>query len=152
MQSEQLFLELKKFLENEPACQKTLGCLNAQAQIGIVVGGSLRICVQVPNREIKVEKATCPYPDFVFYASPQAVETMINQKNLSAPQLGIKFLSQILTQQITLAMPGHLFQILRKGYFDILKVGGFEFLFELRKYNLASVSNIISALRKLGKK
>ena len=151
MEKTALYKDLADFLTNEPSCQKALFCLNSEAQIAINVGGTLQACVSVVDQKIQVHPEECPSADFVFYSRPEAIELMISEKGLSAGALCGKLVKQVLTQQIELTMPGHFLQVVRKGYLNILKVGGMELLVELRKHNLASLPKIIEFLRALRK-
>ena len=151
MQREDLYQQMKDFLESEEACEKTLSQLNEKAQIGIIIGGTLHCCVQYIEGKVVVRKETCSTPDFIFHAKPDAVEVLIAEKGLLPGPLGIKLFTQLVTGQVTFSMPGNLLHILRKGYLDILKVGGKDFIAELKKHNLASPTKIINFLRKTKK-
>lgn len=143
---------METFLKTEEACRKTLSCLKKNAQIGIIIGGTLQCCVQHIDGEVVVRRESCLTPDLIFHAQPEAVETLISDKGLNPGELGIRLFKQLVTGQVTFSMPGNLLHILRKGYLDIMKVGGKDFIDELKKHNLASPTKIISALKKLKNK
>ena len=149
MDKNDLHQRLEHFLKNEPACQQTLGHLNGNAEIALIIGGSMTLCAHFPREGVEMVKESCKSPDFLFRATPQAVETMIAEKNLSPAELGIKLAKQYFTDQIELEMPGHFLHVLRKGYLQIVKAGGVEFLNGLKEYNLTSLAKIIGFLQSL---
>ena len=151
MEKDSLVMQLTEFLTSDSACTQTIGCLTDKAEIGISIADSVHLCVQHKNDAITVEERKPHTADFIFSATPSAIEVLISEKDLSPAQLGMKLMKQMMNQDISLAMPGNIFQISQKGYLKILKVGGAEFLGELKKHNLASVPKIMSALRKLKK-
>ena len=152
MEKQELFTRLKDFLQSEPACIKTLACMKKSAQVGIVVGSSLEVCVSHQSGKVQVSEEKPSAPDFTFLATPEAVETLIKEKGLSPGELGVQLVKQVLTQEIQITMPGQFLQVIRHGYLDMLKVGGKEFLAELGKHNLASPTKIMSVLKRLKKR
>ena len=152
MNSEDLQQRLAEFLKNDPACQQTLGSLNESAEIALVIGGSLKLCAHFPPEGLQLVEKECQSPDFLFRAAPQAVETMIAEKHLTPAELGIKLAKQYFTDQIQLEMPGHFIHVLRKGYLQIVKTGGLEFLQGLSQYNLESLGKILVFLQSLRSK
>ena len=151
MKKEALTSELIDFLVNEPACQQVIGSLNKKAEIAIQIAGSVELSVCSLEGKVMVAETKARAPDFIFSASPAAIEVLISKKGLSASQLGIKLLKQIVSRDIKISMPANVFQVTGKGYLNIAKVGGAEFLGELKRHNLASPSKILGALRKLRK-
>lgn len=151
MQKNDLIAQLKDYLITEKACLQTVTCLSEKAEIGITIADSAFLRVLCREGEVQVEEQKAVAPDFIFTATPEAIEVLINEKGLSPAQLGIKLLKQILNQDIQLAMPANLFQISKKGYLNIIKVGGVEFLAELKNHNLASIPKIMNALKNLKK-
>ena len=149
MDKQQLITDLIEFLSTEPACKQTLECLNNKAEIGIQIAQSVNVRVIYDGQKVLAENQPALAPDFVFDASPQAVAVLIAEKGLSPAQLGIKFVKQIISRDVKVSMPSNIFQITRKGYFKILKLGGAEFFNELKKHNMASLPKITAALKKL---
>ncbi|MCJ8278007.1 MAG: hypothetical protein HRT44_04960 [Bdellovibrionales bacterium] len=149
MDQTELLQQLKDFLQNEPACVETLACLKPGAEVQISVAETLHIAVSYGNNEVQILEEESSKADFIFHSSPSAIETLINQKGLTPAQLGIQFLKQIVAQEIKVSMPVSVFHISRKGYLDILKVGGMEFLNELKKMGLTNIPKILTALKKL---
>lgn len=149
MDQQKLIVELKDFLRTEPACVQTLSCLKPEAKIQISIANTNPITVFYDGSQVVVEDGSNKLVDFIFNSSPQAIETLLSEKGLSPAQLGIKLLKQVLTQDVSISMPSNIFHITRKGYLDILKVGGLEFLNELKNQGLTSLPKILSALKKL---
>jgi hypothetical protein len=149
MEKQQLVYDLIEFLTTDSACQKTLSCLDKKAEIGINIAQAVEIRVLYENNKVRAEQAQPMAPDFVFTASPEAIAVLISEKNLSPAQLGIKMLKQIVSRDIKVAMPSNIMQVTRKGYFKIMKLGGKEFLQELKGHNLASLPKVIAALKNL---
>ncbi|MCB0377971.1 MAG: hypothetical protein KDD33_05720 [Bdellovibrionales bacterium] len=149
MEAKQLIENLVSFLQTDPACQKSLAVMKNSAEISIVVGGSHSVRVAKNASELVVESGEALHPDFVFEATPAAISTLIAEKGLTPGQLGVKLLKEIVAQDVTVRMPGSILQLPRKGYLELLKIGGQEFLQELRKYDLSDIGKIMSALKNL---
>lgn len=149
LEQQHLINKLLQFLKNEAACQQTLGCLTERAEISIIVAQSVQIRVQNSSQGVQVELAPPLAPDFIFYAQPEAIETLIAERNLTASQLGVKLLKQLISREVQVRMPVNVLQITQHGYLNILKVGGTEFLNELKKHGMSSLPKILNALRSL---
>lgn len=149
MEKQQLVKELTDFLKNEKGCIEALACLNEKAEVAINIAGAVELSVSYKDSAVVVEERKAFSADFRFHASPEAIEVLIAEKGLSPAQLGIKLVKQVISRDISISMPGSIFQIPRKGYLNIVKVGGVEFLAELKKHNMASVPKILGALKKL---
>lgn len=145
--------KLITFLKTEPACHDTFRALSPKAEIEIIVGGAnhLRLRPDQEMNSVKVEELKALAPDFVFSATPSAIEVLVAETGLSPSQLALKLIKQMLSQEVTLSMPVSPFVIPRKGYFNLIKLGGGELLNELRKYNLHSMPKILAALKKIAK-
>lgn len=151
MEKQEMMTGLIQFLTTEPACIETLSCLSKKAELEIRVAQTLSLRVRHDGTQVVAEETQAYAPDFVFDASPDAIATLISEKGLSPAQLGIKFVKQILSRDITVSMPSSLFQVTRRGYLNIIKLGGMEFLSELKKHDMASISKITAALGRLRK-
>ncbi len=149
MEKQQLVNDLIEFLSTESACRETLSCLNRKAEISIRIAQAVEIRVLYDGDQVLAEEKTALAPDFIFDASPEAIAVLVSEKNLSPGQLGIKLTKQVLSRDIKISMPSNIMQITRKGYFKIIKLGGSEFLQELRKHNMASLPKVIAALKRL---
>lgn len=149
MEQQELILQLKDFLQNNSACTQTLSCLKPDAEIQITVADTLHFSVSYDDHAVVIKDQKSSKADFIFSSTPQAIETLINEDDLTPAQLGIKFLKQVVTQEVSVSMPGNIFHVSRKGYLDILKVGGVEFLNELKKIGLTNIPKILSKLRNL---
>ena len=143
---------LIQFLTQEPACQKTLGCLNKKAEIAIEVENQIHLSVKYQDQKVLVKREKPLAPDFIFSTCQDTIETLISKKGLSSGSLGVVFLKQILNGNVKISMLSNILHISTKGYPKILKVGGIEFLKELKKYNLTSLSKILSVLKKFRKR
>lgn len=151
MEKTKLVEQLRNFLQQEHACQETVSCLTGKAEIAIRIAQTEELRVRHHNQSIQVDSDLSGRPDFIFDASPAAIEVLIAERGLSPGQLGVKLIKQIVSRDIQFAMPASILQITRKGYLNIIKMGGVEFLSELKKHNLTSLPKIISALKKLRK-
>lgn len=143
--------KLITFLKTEPACQDAFRVLSPKAEIEIIVGGANHLRVRPNQDQVQVDEQKALAPDFVFSATPAAIDVLVAESNLSPSQLALKLIKQMLNQEVTLSMPVSPFVIPRKGYFNLIKLGGVELFNELRKYNLHSVSQILSALKRIAK-
>ncbi len=152
MEKTALIQNLISFLEQEKACQETLFCLSHKAEIEIQIAQEAYIRVTHDKKKVVAEEKKALAPEFIFDATPESIATLISEKDLSAAQLGIKLVKLIVSRDIKVSMPGSILQVTSKGYFKILKVGGAEFLSELKKYNLTSIPKITAALKKLAKR
>jgi len=151
MEKNVLISELRAFLIDESACQQVLQELSERAEISIVIADRIELSVFQKDQIIHVEERKAVAPDFIFKAAPQAIEVLIGRKQGSVAQLGVLLIKQIVGGDISVSMPANLLQVTQKGYLNIIKAGGIEFLAELQKHNLTSIPKIISALKKLKK-
>lgn len=149
MEKQTVVNDLIAFLTNEPACLQTLQCLNSKAEIAIRIARQVEVRVMFDGQNVVAKEEAALAPDFIFDTSPEAILVLISEKNLTPAQLGIKFVKQIMSRDIRVSMPSNILQITRKGYFNIIKVGGLEFLSELKNHNLASLPKITAALKNL---
>ncbi len=152
MEKAALINDLITFLKTDSACKETLFCLSPKAEIEIRIARESHVRVTHDKVNVIAEEKPARAPEFIFDASPEAIAVLVAEKNLSPAKLGIKLLKQIVNRDIKVSMPGSILQVTSKGYFKILKVGGTEFLSELKKYNLTSLPKITAALKKLAKK
>lgn len=152
MEKSILINELINFLEQDSACRETLFCLSQKAEIEIRIARESNIRVTHDKEKVIAEEKKATAPEFIFDASPESISVLIAEKNLSAAKLGIKMMKLIVSRDIQVSMPGSILQVTSKGYFKILKVGGTEFLSELKKYNLSSLPKITAALKKMARK
>ncbi len=151
MDKQELTDRLIHFLKTETACQQTIACLTDRAEFSIVIAGEIELTIQNKQSQMIIEQKAALAPDFIFFAQPAAVDVLINETGLSPAKLGIKLLKQIISREIKVSMPVNVFQITQHGYLNILKVGGLEFLNELKTHGLSNVPKILSALRNLRK-
>jgi hypothetical protein len=150
MDKQSLINELCQYLQTEKSCAEALLCLKPNAEIEIIVG-STHISVRPNEDQVQVNVAKAQAPDFVFTATPSAIEVLITEKGLSPTQLAIKLIKEILANEVKVAMPISLLMVPRKGYLNLIKLGGLELFNELRKYNIHSIPQILDALRRLKK-
>lgn len=147
MEKEKLITDLIDFLKNEPACQQAILALSPKAEIELVIAEATHLTVQPGDNAVVVRREKALAPDFVFSASPMAIEVLCQQKGLSPGALAVELIKQILAQEVQVAMPVSPFMIPRKGYLNLLRVGGQELLKELQKHNLSSVTKILATLK-----
>lgn len=110
---------------------------------------ALTVCYK--DGQVLTEQAKATAPDFIFKATPRAIEILIAKKGLSVAQLGTLLAKQVVGGDISVSMPANLLQVTQKGYLKIVKLGGMDLMNELRSHNLTSLPKIISALKKLKK-
>lgn len=152
MNKQEMATELISFLTQDPTCQQCLSSLHPKAEIAIQVAQVIEIKVFYDGSQVCAVEQKASSPDFIFKASPEAIAIMIAENNLSPAQLGMKLIKQVLSGDITIAMPSNIFQVTRKGYFKIFTLGGRELLQALKQYDLASLPKIMAAVSKLKKK
>lgn len=152
MEKSALANDLIQFLTTENACIETLACLSPKAELEIRVAQTLQISVKHDGEKVVALEKAATSPDFIFDAAPDAIAVLIAEKDLSPAQLGVRFIKQLVNRDIKVSMPSSVFQITRRGYLNIIKVGGMELLTELKKHNLASLPKITAALKKLRNK
>lgn len=151
MEKQSLVTDLIEFLTTDSASRETMACLSSNAEVGIRVAQNVDVSVSYDGEKVVAVEKELKAPDFIFHASPEAIQVLISEKGLSPAQLGIKLVKQVIGRDIKLSMPSSAFQITRKGYLKIIALGGTEFLTELKKHNLASIPKITAALRRLRK-
>lgn len=148
MEKEKLISDLIDFLSHEPACQQAILALSPKAEIELIIAQATHLTVHPGDNQVVVKREKALAPDFVFSASPMAIEILCRQKGLSPGALAVELIKQILAKEVSVAMPVSPLMIPRKGYFNLLRVGGQELLKELQKHNLASLPKILATLKK----
>lgn len=151
MDQKHLINALIDFLQTETACQQILQCLSARAEIGIQLAPGVELSIKNNGKDTIVEEKKAASPDFLFFASPDAISVLIAEKGLSTGQLSVKLLKQLISQEVRVAMPTSMMQITSKGYLSCLKLGGLELWEELKKNGITNIAKIISVLGKLRK-
>jgi hypothetical protein len=149
MDPSELLQQLSRFLREEEACRLPLQALSPNAEIEVSVAGAASLHVRPGQGEPRVEMGPGRAPDFVFTATPEAIGLLISESGLSPGALAVKLVKEMLNQQVRVAMPVSFLMIPRKGYLNLIKLGGSELFQELRKHQLASLPEILAALRKL---
>ena len=149
MERNELIQRLIAFLKKDPACAQAIGLLSGKAEIAIRVAQIEEVRVRNQGGSLEVDQNTRRPPDFTFDTTPEAVETLIQETNLNASQLAIKLTKQVVAKSIRFSMQCGIFSVTQKGYLKLLTLGGRDFLDELKKYELASVPKILSALKRI---
>jgi hypothetical protein len=151
MKKEELVRDLMHFLSEDPACKKTLACLNSKAEISIRIAHCVQVCVKHDGDKVVAEECDALAPDFIFDTDPETLAALIAEPNLSPAQLGLKFVKYVMSRDIKISMPSSFLQVTRKGYLKIISLGGREFLQGLSEHNLASLPKIMAAVKNLRK-
>lgn len=151
MDSNELYLKLKEFLETKPACIKALKPLKQGVEIGIVIADSLELTLFYADGAPHLERRKAQAPDVIFHAKPEAIEILCTHPGDDIGHLGVAIVREIFSRSIKLTVPGSFFSLLKNGYIEIIKMGGQTFFDFLKENGLKTISRFPEIIKKLKK-
>lgn len=139
----------KKFLEEKPACSKALKYLKKGVEISVNIENNTPCSFFMDEGRAKFEQRAARNPDVEFVIFPEAIRRLAEHPGDQISQLGIEIIREIAVGQIKVSVISSITQIVRHGYFRVIKAAGPDFAKFLASYGLSSVTKIISLMRRL---
>ena len=96
-----------------------------------------------------VEERPATNPDVVFHIRPEALEVIATKTKDEIGDVGVNVLKEILAGSIQVKVPGKILNLMSRGYLDMLRSGGAPVMTLLARNGLASVTKIMSSIRKM---
>jgi hypothetical protein len=149
MSAEESFLTLKNFFETRQAAKQALSVIDESAEIGIVIGETVECALFQREGQPVVERRTPRKPDIVFSISPETVAVLNDRTKDEIGDIGVNVMKEMLAGNIRAKITGNLFNMLRRGYLEMLKEGGAPIAEFLSRHGITQVNKIISTIKQM---
>ncbi len=149
MTAQDSFQTLKSFFESREAARQALAAIKENVEIGIVIGGIVECALYRRGDQPVVEQRPARDPDVIFHILPESVEILSSQTKDQIADIGIAILKEILAGNIRVEVPGRLWNLMKRGYLDVIKKGGAPVAAFLAHHGFTNVSKIITTIKKL---
>lgn len=149
MTSDQSFQTLKDFFETRRAARQALLAIKEGVEIGIVIGDVVECALFRRGDSPVVEQRPAVSPDVIFHILPESVILLNERTKDEVADIGINILKEVLAGHIRIKVPGRLFNLINRGYLNMITQGGTPVATFLAQHGLAGVAKITSAIRKM---
>lgn len=149
MTADESFLTLKTFFESRKAAQQSLLAIKEGVEIGLIIGGSIECVLFRRGRMPVVEKRAALNPDVVFHILPESVLTLSSITSDEIGDIGVNVLKEVLAGHIQIKIPGRLWNLLNRGYIDMIRSGGAPVMSFLAQNGFASITKILSKIKQM---
>ena len=149
--SDEAFARMKEFLENHPPCSQAIKHLKPNVEIGLVIGPTLDCAILHNGGKITVEKRQAKSPDVIFRIAPDSVYVIIQNAGNDIGDLAVAIVKEVVAGSVKISIQGSFFNLMRHGYFDIIKEGGrklWDVLATKGITNLFRLMELVKSLRK----
>ncbi len=147
--SETSFLTLKNFFETRASVEKALRLLEADVEIGIVIGESIECALTVREGKPHLERRAARSPDVVFSLRPETVELLNERTKDDIGDIGVNILKEMVAGNLSVRVEANVLDLLRRGYLRVVNSGGPVVTGFLARHGLNNVSNIMSTIKKM---
>lgn len=149
MSAEESFLTLKNFFETRQAAKQALSVIDESAEIGIVIGDTVECALIQRGGSPVVERRAAVKPDVVFSIKPESVVVLNDRTRDEIGDIGVNVLKELLAGNISVKITGNLFNLLRRGYLEMIKEGGQPVLDYLSRHGMTGVNKIVSTIKQM---
>ena len=149
MTAQDSFLTLKSFFESRHAARLAMSAIKEDVEIGIIIGGIVDCALFRHGEAPVVESRPARHPDVVFHIRPESVEVLSTQTKDQIGDIGVNVLKEVLAGNIRIEVPGRIWNLMSRGYLDMIKQGGAPVSAYLARNGFSSVTKIISILKKM---
>lgn len=149
MSTEDAFTTLKNYFEARPAARQALSALREGVEISVIIGGVIDCALFQQNGQPIVEKRVANAPDVVFKIRPETVYVLNNQPSEDIGDVGVAILKEMLAGNVSVSVPGSIFNIIKNGYLEIIRRGGARVSTFLATRGFSSVTKIIGLVKKI---
>lgn len=148
MNSTDLVSQLQEHLTNKPVFAKALSQLSPGTEIQLLIEGR-ELALFYQDHVAQVMERPAHKPDVAFQLSPAALAELQLHPGTDMAEFGIAVVQQIIQGQIQVRVCGSLFGIMTKGYLNIIKAAGPDFMSFMAQHGFKSLQKIISLIKAL---
>ncbi|MCB0340883.1 MAG: hypothetical protein H6626_10660 [Pseudobdellovibrionaceae bacterium] len=149
MNYDEVFTQLKKFLESKPASTHAISKLSAGEEIQLIVDDHLNLALFNKAGQPLLEQRLANKPNVEFKLSTEAVRTLLAQPGDNMADFGIAVVKQIVEGEVKIRICGSVLAVLRKGYLKIILEAGPDFTKYLASRGLKGAGKITSLIKGL---
>lgn len=149
MSKSELFQVTKMFIEEKPAVAEALMELRQGTSIALLLDGKLEAYCFYSDEKAHLVEGTAPQSDVLFEVSTEAMRQLAALPCDHLAETGIEIVRQIVAGNVKIQLTGPSKNILTKGYLNIIKKAGPDFLNFLAQYGLKNMFKIIATIKKL---
>jgi hypothetical protein len=149
MTDHQAFADLKKFFEERPVCARAADPLRKNVEIGIVLNETTECTFFKEGDKPRFEMRPANSPDVVFYLSPDAVRSLVNDSSEDIGELGMNVVKNYLAGNVKIKVKGSMISLLTNGYLGVIKSGGMSFAKFLASHGVTGLSKIKDIFQKM---
>ena len=143
------FQTLKAFFESREVARQAMRAIKEGAEIGVIIGGAVDCALFRQGENPVVEARPARQPDVVFHIQPETVDVLSKNTKDQIGEVGVSVLNEVLAGNIRIEVPGRIWNLLNRGYLDMIKHGGAPVAAFLGRQGLSSVSKITTAIKKM---
>lgn len=151
MSDQEAFRKLKDFFETRTVCATAADPLRQSVEIGIVINDSIQCTFFKSNGKPRFEQREAKKPDIVFYMSPDAINSLVNDPSDDIGELGINIAKNYLARSVKIKIKGSILNLMTNGYLGIMKAGGVSFAKFLGSHGISGLGKIKDIFSKLKK-
>lgn len=152
MNQEEVFENLKNYIETRPAPRFALGLLKPGVEFGIVIGGQLNCAVFVKDNSPIVEMREAKDPSFIFFLEPETVETLSKSATDDVMMVAKNIFTEIVSGHIRFEMRKNISEIFSNNYLDLAKENGEKASSYLTTQGMLGFMKIAAMIEKLKNK
>jgi hypothetical protein len=147
MSADHAFDTLKDFFITRQASRQALRTLKEGVEISVVIDHSLECAVFRLGDDPQVERRAARSPDVEFHLRPETVYVLADQTKDEIGEIGIAIFKEVLAGNIQVRVPGQILNVVRNGYFEMMKQGGTPLASMMSRYGVGNVPKIISIIK-----
>ena len=148
MTAEDTFLMLKEFFENRPVSQKALSPLKAGVEIGVVVVNVQGALTKNTEGAVQFLAREALAPDVVFSLDALTAQRLALLPSEDLGEWGVHILREVLAGHIKVKFPGSVWNLLTRGYIQILYSGGTQVRSWLSENGFTDIPKLLRKLKK----
>jgi hypothetical protein len=146
---EEVFENLKNYIETRPAPRFAIGILKPSIEFGIVIGGQLNCAVLSKDGSALVEKREANDPSFIFFLEPETVETLAKSATDDVMVVAKNIFTEIVSGHIRIEKRKNISEIFSNNYLDMAKENGEKVSSYLTTQGMLGFMKIAAMIEKL---
>jgi hypothetical protein len=123
--------------------------LESGVEIGVVIGDSIDCALTIRDGKPQLERRPARSPDLTFSVRPETVELLNDKTKDDLGDIAVNIMKEMLAGNVSMRVEANVLDLLRRGYLRVATSGGPAVQAFIARHGLASVSDIMSAIKKM---
>ena len=149
METKQPYEKVSEFFKQNPECARAMKELKPGVGILLSIANKSKCGLSYKNDQLILEQAPPQNYDVEFILNTESIRRLSEKRNLSLSEIGIEVVKEVLVGHIEIKKHSGIFNFLKNGYINIIRLGGPEFLAFLASHGLGSLQKIVALIRKM---